>query len=43
MIMILMGDKFNVEVEAELKVKDVKVSIKGQIIKTINFYSVFSF
>ena len=34
-ITTLTGDKFDVEVKAEDKVKDIKVSNRGQIIKEI--------
>ena len=35
-ITTLTGDKFDVEVKAEDKVKDIKVSTEGQIIKEID-------
>ena len=40
MITTLMGDKFDVEVKAEDKVKDIKVSTEGQMIKEIEMCSV---
>ena len=37
-ITTLTGDKFDMEVKAEDKVKDVKVSNEGQIINIIDLY-----
>ena len=37
-ITTLTGEKFDVEVKAEDKVKDIRVSIEGQIINIIDIY-----